>query len=101
MSIHDKIAEAARSPLIQKTVESKDAAKIRELLDRAAKSPSAQLAIAAGMLDFISDKRGRSERQISHSITMSQIERLARFGDKAYPLSERQLAALIEDICDH
>jgi len=55
---------------------------------------AAQAALATALLNIRDDKAGKSLVDTAHEIVTKQLERCAQFGERAYPLSENQIAVI-------
>lgn len=66
-----------------------------DLLTKKAEKPAIQVAYAAAMLNIRDDRRGLTV-DLAHEIVQKQIARCEEYGERAYPLSEKQIAVIAE-----
>lgn len=66
----------------------------RQLTNTAARGAAAQAAVAVAFLNIRDDKAQRDIVDLMREIVMKQVEKCAQFGERAYPLSEKQIAVI-------
>ena len=81
--------------VVQRMVTGRNPAQLLRQLTNRNELPAHQIALAIAFCDLA----GVSDVQYVHSVLMAQKERINSFGERAYPLSEKQIEALVAIIC--
>lgn len=62
----------------------------------AEKGAATQCAFAIALLNIRDERAGYARCDLAHEIAMKQLERCIEFGERAYPLSEKQCRVVAE-----
>jgi uncharacterized protein YbaP (TraB family) len=98
LNINETAAKVKMMKQVRDWLRARDAEAITSAISKKSTNPATQIAVVMGMQDAVSDLTNITPGQLAHSIVMGQLDRIQRFGEKAYPLSEKQIAAIVRDL---
>lgn len=99
-------AQSKNTPIyktVRKMVEAKNAASLTNALVRWGSEEDGtkkQLILALTIQQAADDINGANAiPSLADEILVQQSHKVERYGDKAYPLSEKQIAVIVSDVC--